>query len=257
MKKIFAIVLSALLCLSLFMVAGCGSAFDADYKETDAAAVSQIVTKATEAEEGTKIDYSAGVKVYMDIDMNMTAGGKTESVKINSSMYFKAANDNAAMYGEVKGEGQGENLNAKVYYSDGYLYTNGTSEGKTVKTKQAISIESVIAEFDMTRSTTLMDIRAAFASVANIEGVKYYTAEKDGNTYIKFTFESAEMGKGEMYFIFNADFNLIGFKMQSSGKMELDGGSMESKMLISMEPYSGSINLPSDLDTYEEGEFDN
>ncbi len=256
MKKIFAIVLSALLCLSLFMVAGCGSAFDANYKETDAETMNEIVDKAEDAEAGTSIDYFKGVKLVIDVEMKMSAQGKTESMAVKGNMVMAAIDEKLAMSGEIKANGDGENVDGKVYYSDGYLYANGTYKNNTVKMKQEMPIEYFIDRYT-DGAEQMMDIAFAMRQFGSLEGAKFFQAEKDGNTYIKFTFESAEMGKVEMYFIFNADFNLIGFKMQSSGKMELGGGSMESKMLISMEPYSGSINLPSDLDTYEEGEFDN
>ena len=256
MKKIFAIVLSALLCLSLFMVAGCGSAFDADYKETDAETMNEIVDKVEDAEEGTSIDYFKGVKLVIDVKMNMSVQGKTESMAVKSNMVMTAVDDNLIMSGEIKADTDDGKVDGKVYYSDGWLYANGTYKDNQIKMKQAMPIEYFIGHYT-DGAEQMMDIAFAMRQFGSLEGAKFFQAEKDGNTYIKFTFESAEMGKVEMYFIFNADFNLIGFKMQSSGKMELDGGSMESKMLISMEPYSGSINLPSDLDTYEEGEFNN
>ena len=255
MKKIFAIVLSALLCLSLFMVAGCGSAFDANYKETDAETMNAIVNQAYEAEEGTRINYAKGVKVALEMEMKMTANGKTENVSVKSNMVMTAVDDNLIMSGEIKANGDGENVDGKVYYSDGWLYANGTYKDNQIKMKQQKPIDAFIDEFSKD-STMFMDIQNAFEHVANIESIKYYSAVKDGNTYVKFAYEEVQMGKGEIYFIFDADFNLIGFKMEGSSKMDMGQfGSMESKMFISYEPYSGSVNLPSDLDTYEEGQF--
>ena len=49
MKKLLAVVLGLVMCLSVSMLAACGSAFDGDYKETDASSVSAFAEKVDEA----------------------------------------------------------------------------------------------------------------------------------------------------------------------------------------------------------------
>ena len=239
MKKLLAVVLGLVMCLSVSMLAACGSAFDGDYKETDASSVSAFAEKVDEAGLES-ISYESGIKTYIEFKGSSIEG----NFNIKNTMYFGLKDNKLAMNGEVASD----EMNAKVYYADGYMYFNGKYDNVTAKFKQEMGIEELIGSYGETDSLSQINLSDAIAQYSS-ENVKFYMATEKGVTKIKLEVKST-YGNVSIYYIFNADnYALQGFKMDMESNFE--GFKMKGTMYA--ESWNGNINLPSDLASYPEG----
>jgi len=247
MKKLLAVVLGVVMCLSVSLLAACGSAFDGDYKETSAASVSEFAAKVDEAGLDD-ISYGSGIKTYLEFETS----GDGESMSIKNTMYFALKDNKLAMNGDVSGKVKSSttnmDVNAKIYYSDGYMYYNGKYMNIDAKFKQAMGIEELIGSYGETGSLSQVKLSDAVVQYTSDTTRFYMTTDNNGVTKIRLNVQS-EYGKIAIYYIFGSDYALQGFKMEIETNFE--GAKVKGTMYA--EPWNGNINLPSDLASYPEG----
>ena len=266
MKKLF----KTLICLTLALVmcfglTACGE-FSGDFKTV--ASADEINTTFTKVEQADgKADTETGYQLKAtfkgafeneagkgNIDMSMK--GKV-SIKdgVKSSIESKMTFSGSSTLG---GTSISYESSSDVYTGDGAMYTkmvislNGT-ETVNSKTKMdfGADLQSVIDTFaEMTaEGAEGLDFFSMTSAQLEAEGIKVYIDSSDKGTKIKFEFDDTSkgdnsvFGKGTAIYSFGANNLLRGYKIS----YEVQG----LKVFIELKPYSGSVKLPSDLDTYE------
>lgn len=265
MKKMLALALGVFMIVGATLFVGCGSksVFDGNYKEAQVSKVQAFVTELQEAKKSTKMDYLVGsaVKLSMKMEdvgatMEMSMDIKVVTDSENNSQ-FSGSSKYKSYYPKTEAsEEKRLETSAEVYYKDGYMYFNGTEDGKSEKYKDEVNIKIALSEinsFNQDIATIIEDI------LDDGEGYKCFMDSSDNGTKIKFTYEekttsgsgSAE-GKEEAIFVFDKDKNMTAMKISGYEREKDANGKITESVEIEMtiESWSGTISYPSDLDTY-------
>lgn len=268
MKKLF----KTLVCLTLALVmcfglTACGE-FSGDFKTV--ASADEINTTFTKVEQADgKADTETGYQLKAtfkgafeneagkgNIDMSMK--GKI-SIKdgVKSSIESKMTFSGSSSIGETSISFESAS-DVAVYTGDGAMYTNmvisvNGTETDNSKTKMnfGTDLQSAIDNFaDMVaEGAEGFDFFSMTSAQLESEGIKVYIDSSDKGTKIKFEFDDTSkgdnsvFGKGTAIYSFGANNLLRGYRME----YELQG----LKVFVELKPYSGSVKLPSDLDTYK------
>ena len=251
MKKLLTVTLCLILAICTAMMFGCEkSAFDGDYTEATATEVSAMAEQIAGAEGGEELDYSQGVKLVYDMDIS--AGEMSGTVKMDLKAI--AVDNDLQMSGEMTVSGD-EEISAEMYYTQGYFYANGTFEGQTRKAKMPMEIDDFIGNYTGSAGT---DVTYSIADVMEMvegeENVKWYVEDKEDVKKIKV--EYAEEGAVELkiVLVYNADYKLTAMSYEMNMSQTVGEETMEMNFKMVVEPWSGTIELPSDLNTYTMGE---
>lgn len=263
MKKMLALALGVFMIVGATLFVGCGSksVFDGNYEEVQVSEVQDFVTELQEAEKSTRMDYLVGSAVKYS--MEMEEDGATMEMSIDVKVVTGSEN-NSQFSGSVKEksyypntEERGDEFSGNIYYKDGYMYFNGTVDGKTKKYKNEIDIEDTLYQMNSINQ----DIVTIISFIEAGEGYKCFMDSSDNGTKIKVTYERTETSesgsaeeKSEVIFVFDKDKNMTAMKISGYERIKDANGKITGNVEIEMtiESWSGTISLPSDLDTYLE-----
>lgn len=248
MKKLLTVTLCLILAISTAMMFGCEkSAFDGDYTEATATEVSAMAEQIAQAEGGEELDYSQGVKLVFDMDMS--DGETTGGIEMNLKAI--AVDNDLQMSGTmalVEGE---ESSSAEIYFAQEYIYTSATYEGQTVKIKMPMSIDDFIGNYAGSAGT---DVTYSIADVMEMvegeENVKWYVEDKEDVKKIKVEYAEEGMGELKVVLVYNAEYKLTAMSYEMNMSQTVGEETMELTLKMTVEPWSGTIELPSDLNTY-------
>lgn len=255
-KVIISIVMAVLMALALALT-GCGetpSVFEGNYKT---ASKEEVTAFAEEAEKsvGRELDFSQGVSVSGSMKSSMNG---SELMNLEFSYKMKGTAEKIEFAGTIKSQGSTA-MDANVYYKDGYMYINGSTSGVTVKNKKAISIEEMMSQFGGGLAESYGSLAVILENYGGIEelpeGVKIsFDLGKDAKK-VKVEITVSEEGTTSetvIYMVYDTNYNITALKVDSKNSFDMYGMKSDSEMSIVVEPYDGKIELPSDLDTYEE-----
>lgn len=268
MKKLITIMLCLILSLSVFATVGCGggSVFNGNYKEATETEVEAFAQAVAEAEKGEEFNYNSGVKLELEISVesseyNMDLSAEIKSIAVEEKLQMAGE---MTMSGIMPGaeEEVEESNSAKIYYVDDYMYLDTKIEGEEMKIKQPMTVDEFIGSagsmgnmgdmgLDLDSVTSLSQL---LESMGEIPNVKISIDNGKSNNKIKIEATDEEMGAvGTAILVYDASYNLIAAKVEMEMSMQIsDTESMAMSTSVVIEPWSGSIDLPSDLDTYTE-----
>ena len=263
MKKILAISLVLMLAVGCFCLTGCGDAtFGGNYQEATAEDVQTIVDSAKFQQGVQDITAQEGYEMIIDVYSKMDSN----VFDVNMNLKFVNEDNNPKMQGTVDAKmnfsygNQSVDMGAKgdVYYADGYTYANETVKANGQSISQKVKQEGDWSEYYSDYLEKIMDMANQYdlGSLIQMAGVsdtvKVSIATDDG-TKIKFESvvnEEGSSGRMEVIFVFDADYNLIANKINIDSSYTYEGSTTTIKMNITNKPYTGTINLPGDLNTY-------
>lgn len=252
MKKLLLVMLSVIIALSTAMMFGCGetSIFDGNYQEvglesTEMSTFSEAVISA----EQHQLQLGSGMKVKVVLDVKEG----DDSMYVKMDMDLLEVEQSLQMQGSMNMKMQGMDTTATLWHKDNYMYMNASAQGQTVKRKMPVTIDEFIG--DQTGGMLNMDFSfiETLENYSSQEGVKFYL--EDGEQYKKFKIEVPQTQvegmtmEASVYFLFDADYKLVGVKSKVVNDMGAEG---KFDVALEITPWEGTINLPSDLDSYIE-----
>lgn len=243
MRKILALILSLVVCVGMFSLVGCG---DGNYQEVSAQEIMQIAEQMDAVEIDGPLMVDLGNGLELDFALEMSYGGY--SYKTNLNAKFKRVDQNieyAAILSGVAPEGTN---NASMYYKDGYLYSANNFAGGVVKTKQKYNLGEAFDQIDLESfSQGLYEMDDLIEEMQYIgDALKCYIDKSGDTTKIKIEIKMEEAGETMsmvMKYEIDAGYKLISYSA------DVNMGSMGT-LTASMAPWSGTIDFPSDLETY-------
>lgn len=264
MKKFVNVILSVILSLSLLAFTACdgsdnANVFEADYKEASVAELASIATDVDASSASDEIDFNSGVKIVLDVDVMGT--------KAQMEMKTKKADDELLMQGSVLTKTSYGNSNLEItgdiYYKAGKLYSNSTTKTSiadtvvsetTNKSKMTTTLEEYLDGFTDI-SMIELDFEEAIENFEDTENVKFFLAKSKSKTNVKMEItnytEDETTLNGSIVFAFDKNYKLIGYLIDVTiNAPNFLGASETYKTYMSVEPYSGDVTIPTDLDTY-------
>lgn len=247
MKKVLTIILSLVLTLSVALFSGCGdsSLFSGKYTEVQASELTTFAAEVDAAEGGDEIDYDGGINVYVKMDVTQTIETVTNSQSVTMDLKAIAENNELKMQGDVTNKTNGVKQTGSMYYYQDYMYMDGGVSGKY---KMPIGLDDYInlnlaGAIGTGTFLSLEDLLEE--SIGEGETLKFYQDNSGEDTKIKV--EYSAQGRGfSLVFIYNAQKKLVAYRM--SAHFEEEGFS--GAVVIEYKPWTGSITLPTDLNTY-------
>ncbi len=247
MKRFLSIAVSLALCIGIVFMTGCGSVFDGNYTEVTSEEAQTFIEEVSSSSD-SDIGYDDGI----------TANFFIKNAHNELTMKFNAAYSG----GELQMSG---NMNSKVtvgdqsissgteyFYKDDTMYMKVTSGKESIKMKMTIPFDEFITDTTGGISGE-MAFDEVIAQFINIEGFKMSMDKGDG-TVVKVkievpagtVIEGTAFEKLEYYFVFDANYKLTAAKAVTKVKE----GEEIMEMELSIESWSGTVNLPGDLDSY-------
>ena len=243
MKKIVSLVMAVMLCCVLIACGGeKDNTFSGKYTASTQEDIQAVQAKVEEAGiAGSEIDYNTGVAIEAVVKTSVMG----ESSKISMKMKCIMQDDMLVMQGSMKMKVSGLNIDANIWFANDMMYMSAMGE----KMKMEMDINDYIAE---NVGAEVMDLASILEEYGQSTEIQYYTCEtKDGITKIKIEVPATEEGSFVFYLVYNADYTLNAIKMET--KMSTIGEEME--MTMSIKPWTGTVNLPNDLDSYVTMEY--
>ena len=261
-KKILAVVMGVLLVVSAFMFTACGSAFDGKYSEVTKEEVQTFASSV----ESNEIDKNAnGVKLsysyeYKELNYEKKISVSTTTIIENEKLSGEFKFNNYVREGEVT-----ETTESAVYLKDGahYLSNKKTKNGTDVSTSKikyesTLSYEGAMVKLlGVLSSLTIpsegwYSLSNVLLKYSNAEGVTFYMDTTNSEvTKVKINLPKKDgataQSYGEIYFVFDANKCLTGFKMEKTD-VESDG---ETKTTYVVETNTKGPKFPSDLGSYQ------
>jgi hypothetical protein len=242
--------LSVIMALSTAMMFGCGekSAFDGNYQEVagDGPEMTALYTAHVDADVK---EIAMGSGVTFKVDYKMTYDGESMTVKMTMNML--EIDGTLQMQGSMNMSMPGMNVTADIWYKDGYIYMNGALGGQTQKAKMQMTLEEFVGENTGSEVDTSLSFINSFEGWFGEEGVKIFIDDSGETKKVKFNIEDNSSSTDmDLYFLFDADYNLIGAKTTMSIESAYRGNIDTS---VEMTAFKGTtLNFPSDLDSYIE-----
>lgn len=269
-KKLFTVLLCLVVLLSATSLAACGgngnAYFNGNYQVSNQEEVTSFAQTIADNPNATSLDWSKGFSINLALSGNM--GGGDVSVKLD---YKAGLKDNIlAVAGNIEMTDVETTISGGIYYLDGCNYINGSIGqvgGTSIsgKYKQSMSYEDFIEEYGI--STVLIEnLGSIIPYLANYDVVNFFV--EDGEETLKVKIEiptqtntleydgviQSTTGSGTYIFVYDNEDNLIGFYAKTTSNTtytsEYYSGQTTMSATLSIIPYDGAIELPSDLDAY-------
>lgn len=251
MKKILSVLLVAILAIGCFALVGCGdNTFGGNYEEATATDVQNFANEVAQAEGVTEIDIADGYALY--IDVYAPSGAMTVDATLD--MQIKAVDGAIQMQGKMDANMSSSSITQKskgtCYWVDGVVYENvnvtatmgGQTQSGSMKMKYAMpEFEDFVGEYASIAEG--LDFAGLVEMSISNEAIGLSMVRDDNGTKIKFVIPENEAMAGEVVFVFDASYNL------TSMKIDIEAG--ETSMLMTYKPWNGNINLPGDLNSYQ------
>jgi len=253
-KKTF---ISAVMALAMVCLAGCGS---------KTLTAEEVLAKATEKQQAMK-----SIDASMKMDISMEAAG--QNVDYDADIAMKAANMNEEgmqMSMQTNMDILGQQMSMNTYYTDGCYYMDSMGE----KMKMSMDIAEV---------TNTLKQNSAFTEIPADAYKSLEVEEKDGGRVLTYTADGSRLTEmidslmgsvmgsmGEMddmdiglgdvsgTITLDKDFNVTAQTMKMDMTMTVEGmdvsASMDMDMTVNNPGQEVTVELPDDLDSYEEME---
>ncbi len=253
MKKLFTTMLCLIITFCMVLAVGCSNdetafseIFNGNYVEVQASEVTAFNNSVSASEKALDINEGVKFEYYED-----EVDGKEYE---KESVIFKTVIDNGVlkMAGstseEEKDDGRETKENCEIYYDTDTLYFNDGIRKQSVKTDLTAHFNRAIARLNE------FALDKVVAKYTNLNGVKFYKEVADGATKIKLEFEKIEdrdeITTGKILFVYNAENALVAINVEIIEQERGFGDNKYEKIIINVEPYSGAVELPSDLASY-------
>ena len=215
---------------------GCGDAtFGGNYQEATAEDVQTFANEAALAGGSNDIDLALGYQLIA----KMSFGEGAQAYNMDMDIKFSADNDDGILLtATMKGKVSGQNVNATMYWADGYAYVN--TEGLKVKERME-DMGDIYG--DLVSAVEGFDLSALAQMAIEDTTIKLGMVREDnGTTKIKFDMPENSVLVGTIVFVFDAEYDL--------SAMKFDVTMQGMKLEITYKPWNGTVNLPGDLNTY-------
>ncbi len=252
MKKLLSLLICFSLVISIALVGGCSpSIFNGNYQEVQAATVEQMATQISQAEKGQEMDYAQGTKVFYD--MKITGA---EDMRIKIDLKSIAVENDLQMQASMQMTANNQTHSSDIYLTQGYMYASTINQGQSMKIKTPMTIDEMLGGFaEDAGAEFFYSICAILDMLEDREGVKWYIEDKEDLKKIKVDYAQENMGEIKVCLVYNAQFKLIAMLYELRLYISLGTDTMGVQLKMSVEPWIGTISLPTDLDTYIEDPF--
>ncbi len=239
MRKILSLILAIALCFSIGTMVGCGG--DDNYESASAQELLQIaeLMEENKGDSPATLGVEGGYK--LSTTMSGEEGGVTLSTKIDATVV--KVEDTYEIAISIDGGADG---GVNTYYKDGYLYTRAVINGQVYTSKMSGTVNEAFANLYENLGEMVLELDDAIEEMSMYgDALKCYIDKSGENTKVKVEVKMSEAGMNiEMVINYEIDAN---YKLISYG-YDMDMGSI--KMNCSLNPYSGTITFPADLDAY-------
>ncbi len=278
MKKLISILMCLVLSLSMAMAIGCGNSegtgkiFEGKYTETTSENLKTYAAEVDKVEDAEDLNFAKGLAMNYQMTMNMKQGEENLDIEmlmnIRTSIKdgkFKMSavsttdaetdvkdNQTADMVIEALG-----GIDMELYFNDNNYYAKMEDAKYYIPFNVDDAVDAVEEDFE-TALDYVIELDDAIEMITSQTGAKLYIDESGDNTKIKIEAKasavvnsSSNEGTMTIVFVFDKNHKLVAYQMEmtSTGKMfGTSEGSMTVKLGI--EPYSGNVDMPKDLDTY-------
>ncbi|MBQ8426517.1 MAG: hypothetical protein IJX16_02015 [Clostridia bacterium] len=273
-NKLFAVLLCLVVAFSATSLVACGGNdneyFNGDYQASSQEEVTTFSQTIADNTSATSIDWYKGYSIDFTLSGNMGGG----DVTVDMDYKVGVKDDELAAAGNIELTDVAMNISGGIYYLDGYNYINGSVGavgGTSVsgKYKQSMSYEEFMEEYGLD-SVLIENLGDVLPYLAMYDEVNYFVDNGEETIKVKIEMPNQTItqeyegvtqtstGSGTYVFVYDTEYNLIGFyaDMTSNSTFTSPSGSGQTTMsaTLSITPYEGAIELPSDLDTYLLGE---
>lgn len=270
-KRLLAILLCMALAVSTMSLVACdgGNAyFNGDYQASSEEEITTFSQTVADNANATNIDWYKGYSIDFTMSGNMGGGD------VNVDMDYKVGvkDDELAVAGNIELTDVAMTISGGLYYLDGYNYINGSvgvvgGASASGKYKQGMSYEDFLEEYGLD-SVLIEDLAEVIPHLAMYDEINYFIDEGEETIKVKIEIPNQTItqeygnatqtttGSGTYVFVYDTEYNIIGFyaEMVSNSTYTSPEGSGQTTMsaTLSIMPYEGAIELPSDLNTYLE-----
>ena len=249
MKKLVSIILCLILSISMStLLTGClGTIFDGEYREVELSEIETLMPEITKANKTFKIDYDAGVRLYLSADMTSGDTRQTENVTIRSIKTDNAfkAEGSFTMRNIISSTSETQVVRGDFYSTKTISYISLVQEEETVKIAY---LEGIIDSFKETFEPMMeyVEIDYYIEESKNTPEAKWYIDDASENIKIKLDYNDSDGARAKIIWIYNAEYKLSAFEVVLSQTYKTGS----AKITFSFEPWSGTITPPTDLDSY-------
>lgn len=254
MKKFLATILCCLLAVSAFLMTGCSSVFDGNYTEATEQELSTFSQSVAANPTNEEFDYASGlsakVKLETTGEYEMKVNMEFKGIGVDGDVQMQGKMDmTATMYG------QSQTSKSDFYVKDETMYVHTKMEGIEVKQKLPISFDEYFeGVFSAGEMPVTSDLGVYLEMLSDVEGVKVLldTTGEQKKVKIEIPQTNIDGVSSELVIVmvYDSDYKLTAMKLDMEMSMTNDGQTSTVVMEYTIEPWSGSVSLPSDLNTY-------
>lgn len=233
------------------LFAGCGDEFSKG-ETVSSADVSQYLEQCTETTLGE------GYKLDVHIEGNLAEEYKVGSMAIKGTMVLKDGVPQMSFTVNIPGESDEDNLNAELYVDGNTFYVKDNASSTKIKTTistddpEYASFVNALETLKKYETSALKEVKDYLNNEELFAGQngKKLVDEETGTERYKFSISQKVYGikQSSVLYINFVDGKLSGYDYEYSVKYGRNSISIVTKV----ESYTGEVEFPADLDTYEE-----
>lgn len=233
------------------LFAGCGDEFSKG-ETVSSADVSQYLEQCTETTLGE------GYKLDVHIEGNLAKEFGYDTMALKGTMVLKDGVPQMSFTVNIPGENAEDNLNAELYVDGNTFYVKDNASSTKIKTTistddpEYADFVNALETLKNYESSALGAVKSYLNNEALFAGQngKKLVDEETGTERYKFSFSQKVSGvkQSAVLYINFVDGKLSGYDCEFSVKYGRDSISVVTKV----ETYTGEVEFPADLDTYEE-----
>ena len=249
MKKLLILLLCIVFAISAFSMCGCkDKIFAGNYTVATYSQIETIVSTTERAENGEELNFNDGLQV------NYTS--KIGSTNFNMNFKSVAKNFSLMMQGEacMASSQEGSLVDRRlIYYCDDYSYTQYMIDNDVVeKEKRRRTPEKLVTSYMYLGENFFLMLSDLWDELEDETGVTWSVAESKHYNKVKVEIDTsnAEQTTVATYiYVYDASYQLVALSMD----VVFTEIRYNNQYIIhlTIQPWDGTITLPTDLDTYE------
>ena len=249
MKKLLILLLCLVLTASAFAMCGCkDKIFEGRYSVATDQQIQSIVNTTHFAENGETFDYNGGLQVNYTSNIG--------SIDFNMSFKSVAKNFSLAMQGEacMTSSQEGSVTDRRlIYYCDDYSYTQYMVDNDVVeKEKRRSTPENLVTSYMYLGEDFFLMLSDLWDELEYETGVTWSVAESKHYNKVKVeidTSNTVQTTVATYIYVYDASYQLVALSMD----VVFTETRYNNQYIIhlTIQPWHGTITLPTDLDTYE------
>lgn len=243
MKKLLTLILAFVVCFGVVSTIGCGGSGSANFREITAEEF-RVATQNIDSNEDVPfmIGIENGINFHVDEKGQLYGSNYNESydvklVKVGNSYEFIHVQKSTDAF---------FNIDQVQYFKDDFCYYLDKSETVPYKWKMPYPFEDTLYQFIYEYESYIMTFDEAEYLIEANSTAKYYIDDSGNTTKLKVDIKTPFANNTETTtVIYEVDENnaIISYSLNYKG--------IQSQWTVSLTTFSGTLDFPSDLDSYE------